>query len=254
MRSVDISHKPETLRSASAYGRIRLRRETVSLIREGKVPKGDVLYACRLAGLIAVKRTPELLPFCHPVGVESAEVQAELLQDCVEVFSTVKGTHKTGYEMEALTAVSVALLTVYDMCKGLDDSMVIEEIKLLEKSGGKSQWSKSLSGLCVKVLSEGAMRELLERELSRLGAVLCEESPQLVVSTVPLELSSVWGISCVVNQKLFTLLPERLKRGVRVGSFRGKPCVEIEADQEVVKAFFESFGGLLGNWADGGAV
>ncbi|MCX8164254.1 MAG: cyclic pyranopterin monophosphate synthase MoaC [Aquificaceae bacterium] len=253
VRTVDISSKPETLRSATAYGRIRLRPETVRAISEGKIPKGDVLSACRLAGMFATKRTPELLPFCHPVNLESAELMVQLKEDCIEVFSFVKGTHKTGYEMEALTAVCVALLTVYDMCKGIDEYMVMEEVKLLEKRGGKSQWSKGLNGTFVKVISEQYLKELIEGKVTSLGAVISEVNYGLIISTKTLEPMEVWGISHVINQKLFSLMPERIKRGVKVGTFEGKPCIEIQEDAEVIEAFFESFGHLLGNWVDGKA-
>ncbi|MFN4319429.1 MAG: cyclic pyranopterin monophosphate synthase MoaC [Aquificaceae bacterium] len=254
MRTVDVSSKPETLRTAKAYGRIRLRAETVRAIREGKVPKGDVISSCRLAGIMASKKTPELLPFCHPVSLEHVEMEVKLREDCVEVLSFVKGIHRTGYEMEALTAVGVALLTIYDMCKGMDDSMVIEEMRLLEKAGGKSQWSKSLEGVAVRVISECGMKEYLEGKLLGLGALISEEDVQLVVSTQRLELSEVWGVSYAINQKLFSLVPERLREGVRVGRLEGKACVEIQPDREVIEAFFGSFGSLLGIWVDGEAI
>ncbi|MFN3814521.1 MAG: cyclic pyranopterin monophosphate synthase MoaC, partial [Aquificaceae bacterium] len=172
----------------------------------------------------------------------------ELGEDLIEVFSYVKGLQRTGYEMEALTSVSVALLTIYDMCKGMDDSMVIEEIKLLEKEGGRSQWSRDLRGLKVKVLSECGLKELIEGKLTALGALIEEEDYQLLVSTQALELSEVWGVSYVINQKLFSLMPESLIEGVKLGLFNGKPCLQLQAKKEVIEAFFESFGSLLGNW------
>ncbi|MFN7064624.1 MAG: cyclic pyranopterin monophosphate synthase MoaC [Aquificaceae bacterium] len=254
MRTVDVSGKPETLRSARAYGRIRLRQETVRVIREGKVPKGDVLSACRLAGIMAGKKTPELLPFCHPISFEHMELEVKVEEDHIEVLSYVKGLQRTGYEMEALTAVSIALLTIYDMCKGMDDSMVIEEIRLLEKDGGKSQWYKGLEGIRAKVLSECGLKELIEGKLASLGALVDEEDYQLILSTQGLELSQVWGISSVINQKLFSLMPHRLREGIKAGIYEGKPCIEIQEDKEVIEAFFESFGGLLGNWVDGEAL
>ncbi len=254
MKTVDVSTKPETLRSASAYGRIRLKKDTVQAIREGRVPKGDVLSACRLAGIMGAKKTSELLPFCHPLTFEHVEVQTQLGEDSVEVYSYVKGIARTGYEMEALTAVSTALLTIYDMCKGMDDSMCIEEIRLLQKEGGKSQWSKSLEGVKVRVLSECGMKDLIEGRLSALRAELSEEDFQLTVSTLPLEMSELWGVSSVINQRIFSLFPEKLKRGIRVGLFEGKPCVELQADTEVITAFFENFGSLLGNWVDGEVI
>ncbi|MEJ5338197.1 MAG: cyclic pyranopterin monophosphate synthase MoaC [Aquificaceae bacterium] len=254
MKTVDVSGKPETLRTASAYGRIRLKPETVKAIKEGRVPKGDVLSACRLAGIMGAKKTPELLPFCHPLSFEHVEVDVRVEEDCLEVFSYVKGVGRTGYEMEALTAVSVALLTVYDMCKGMDDSMTIEEIRLISKEGGKSQWGRNLEGIRVRVLSECGMKELIEGKLSALGAEISEEDFQLTISTLPLEFSEVWGVSAVLNQKLFSLFPHRLRRGVRVGLFEGKPCVEIQEEMDIVQSFFENFGSLIGNWVDGEAL
>lgn len=254
MKTVDVSLKPETLRSAIAYGRIRLKPETVKAILESKVPKGDVISACRLSGIMGAKKTHELLPFCHPLSFEHAEVYTKVGEDFIEVFSQVKGTAKTGYEMEALTAVSVALLTIYDMCKGMDESMAIEEIRLLEKEGGKSQWGRSLEGIRIRVISECGMKELIEGKISSLGGEVSEEDFQLTVSTLHVELSEVWGISSVINQKLFTLFPNLLKRGVRVGIFEGKPCVEIQEDKEIIVAFFENFGNLIGNWINGEAL
>ncbi|NPB08242.1 MAG: cyclic pyranopterin monophosphate synthase MoaC, partial [Aquificae bacterium] len=141
MRTVDVSGKPETLREAVAYGRIRLSPETVKLIREGRIPKGNLPEATKMAGLMGAKRTWELLPFCHPIPLDHVSLEVSLGEDYLEVRAFVRGIARTGYEMEALTAVSTALLNVYDMCKALDEGMVIEEIKLLEKRGGKSDWA-----------------------------------------------------------------------------------------------------------------
>ncbi len=254
MKTIDVSLKPETLRSAKAYGRIRLKEETVRAIREGRVPKGDVLSSCRLAGIMASKKTSELLPFCHPVSFQHVELEVKVGKDFIEVFSFVKGVNMTGYEMEALTAVSVALLTIYDMCKGMDDSMVIEEVRLLEKSGGKSQWAKGLDGVGVKVLSEGSIGDYIKDRLLALGAFLTEDGFKLIVSTKRLDLSEVWGVSHAINQKLFSLVPERLKEGVRVGRLEGRLCVEIQEDEWVVRSFFDSFGHLLGCWIDAEAL
>ncbi len=252
MKTVDVSKKPQTLRTASAYGKIRLKTKTIEAIKEGKVPKGDVLSACRLAGIMGAKKTPELLPFCHPVSLEHVEVDARLGDSYLEVYSFVKGINRTGYEMEALTAVSVALLTVYDMCKGMDDSMQIEEIRLLEKTGGKSQWSRTLEGVRVKVLSECGLKELIEGRLLSLGAELVDEGHDLLLTTQRVSFSEVWGVSSVINQKLFSLMPEALKRGVRVGVCEGRLCIELEEDKALVSAFFDSFGGLIGNWVEDG--
>ena len=137
---VDVSAKPETRRSATAKGSVLMAPETLALIREGAVEKGDVLSVARLAGIMGAKRTPELIPLCHPLALSSVTVDLALSseRDAVEVTATCGLTGRTGVEMEALTAVAVAALTVYDMCKAADRSMRIVDIRLTHKSGGKS--------------------------------------------------------------------------------------------------------------------
>ncbi|QOJ78317.1 cyclic pyranopterin monophosphate synthase MoaC [Infirmifilum lucidum] len=137
---VDITEKPVVYREATARGFIRLRKETVNAIREGKVPKGDVLNVARIAAVQAVKRTWDLLPLCHPIPITSVSVDFNVREDGVEVTVTVKATSKTGVEMEALTGASIALLTVWDMVKALEKDergqypyTSIQEIKVVEK-------------------------------------------------------------------------------------------------------------------------
>lgn len=138
-RMVDTSAKPETLREARASGRIRMQPATLALILDQKLTKGDVLEVARLAGIMAAKRTGELIPLCHPLPITSAQIDFSCLgEDTLVMTSTVRVYGRTGVEMEALTAVSVAALTVYDMCKSVDRGMCIEQIQLEEKSGGKS--------------------------------------------------------------------------------------------------------------------
>ncbi|MEA2754479.1 MAG: cyclic pyranopterin monophosphate synthase [Aliidongia sp.] len=137
---VDVSGKPETDRVATAAGRITMQPETLALIRDHAVEKGDVLSVARLAGIMGAKRTPDLIPLCHPLALSSVRVELKLApeQDAVLIEATCRLVGRTGVEMEALTAVAVAALTVYDMCKAADRSMVIGEIRLTHKSGGKS--------------------------------------------------------------------------------------------------------------------
>jgi cyclic pyranopterin monophosphate synthase len=137
---VDVGGKPETERIARAAGRIRMRAETLALIRAGDAKKGDVLGIARIAAIQAAKRTGDLIPLCHPipltrVAVEFAIDAANSAIDCEVIAQTVG---RTGVEMEAMTAATVAMLTIYDMCKAVDRGMVIEQVRLLEKSGGKS--------------------------------------------------------------------------------------------------------------------
>ncbi len=135
---VDVSAKDVTRRVARASGRVTMKPDTVTVIREHRTPKGDPLEAARLAGIMAAKRTSDLIPLCHPLLLEHVDVTAEIVKDGVELTSSVVMTGKTGAEMEALTAVSAAALTVYDMCKAVDREMTIDRVRLEEKSGGKS--------------------------------------------------------------------------------------------------------------------
>jgi cyclic pyranopterin phosphate synthase len=131
---VDVSQKPMQTRTAVAIGFIRLQPETVKLVRENQMKKGDVLTVAAIAGIQASKKTSELIPLCHPLQITKADVKTELEENGVTVTATLKCIGQTGIEMEALTAVSVALLTIYDMCKAVDKEMVIENISLLEKT------------------------------------------------------------------------------------------------------------------------
>lgn len=138
MKMVDVGSKEKTERVAIARGRISMSAESVQRIREQKVEKGDVLAAARLAGIMAVKRTPELVPLCHPIPISGAEVELSLQEDGVEIAATVKTVERTGVEMEALTAVAAAALCIYDMLKSGDRGMRIDALRLTHKSGGKS--------------------------------------------------------------------------------------------------------------------
>lgn len=139
-RMVDVGEKAVTRRTAVAEGRIVTSPATIRAIREGSTPKGDVLLVAQLAGITATKRTADLIPLCHPLPLTSVEVEVEADEEIpgVRVRATARVDGKTGVEMEALTAVSVALLTVYDMCKALDRGMRIEGVRLLRKEGGRS--------------------------------------------------------------------------------------------------------------------
>lgn len=135
---VDTSEKATTLRRAVASGRVLMSPATVEAVRSHATPKGDPLETARLAGIMAAKRTADLIPLCHPLPLTHVDVQTELRDDGIYLEATVSTHAQTGVEMEALTAVSVAALTIYDMCKALDKSMTITDIRLEEKTGGKS--------------------------------------------------------------------------------------------------------------------
>ena len=137
-RMVDVGDKPATSRLAVARGAVRMAPATLALVREGRAAKGDVLGVARLAGIMAAKRTADLIPLCHPLALTRVEVDLEPQEGRVAIEARVAVTGQTGVEMEALTAVSVAALTVYDMLKAVDRGMVIEEIRVVLKDGGKS--------------------------------------------------------------------------------------------------------------------
>ena len=137
-RMVDVGGKPETARSATATGRIAMHPATLAAIRDGDMPKGDVLASARIAGIMAAKKTAELIPLCHPLALDAVTVEFAFEADGVRATARASLTGRTGVEMEAMTAAAIALLTVYDMAKALDKGMVVEEVRLLEKTGGKS--------------------------------------------------------------------------------------------------------------------
>jgi len=145
-RMVDVSPKEETERTATATAEVTMLPATLALIQEGGVSKGDVLAVARIAGIMAAKKTPELIPLCHPLALSSVTVDlvCDPQRNAVDITATCKLKGRTGVEMEALTAASVAALTVYDMCKAVDRGMVIGPVKLVHKAGGKSgEWKAS---------------------------------------------------------------------------------------------------------------
>ena len=139
-RMVDVTEKGETVRVATARGAVRMKPSTLELIEQGRVAKGDVLAVAQVAGIMAAKLTPDLIPMCHPLAITGVDMRLELNREesSVEISATVRLAGRTGVEMEALTAVSVAALTVYDMCKAVDREMIIDQIRLMHKTGGKS--------------------------------------------------------------------------------------------------------------------
>ena len=141
---VDVGKKEDTKRRATASGKVSMSVETIEALKKQELQKGDVLGVARVAGIQAAKKTSDLIPLCHPLAVNFASVNFRIQESHVEIEATVKTSGKTGVEMEALTACSVTALTIYDMCKAMDKSITIDEIKLLEKTGGKSgNWKRS---------------------------------------------------------------------------------------------------------------
>ncbi|MFH1783416.1 MAG: cyclic pyranopterin monophosphate synthase MoaC [bacterium] len=138
MKMIDIVAKDISSREAVVEGKISLKPSVVRAIRNKKIPKGDVLEAARLAGILAAKKTPSLIPLCHPIPLEYVDIRFSIGVKDIKIKAVVKGNAKTGMEMEALTATAVCALTIYDMCKPLDKEITISEIKLLRKTGGKS--------------------------------------------------------------------------------------------------------------------
>ncbi len=137
-RMVDVGGKAETARVAIASGRITMSAQALAAIQGGEVPKGDVIAAAQIAGIMAAKKTAELIPLCHPLALDAVTVDFSFEDQSVRATATVSLSGRTGVEMEAMTATSIALLTIYDMAKALDKGMVIEQVRLIEKRGGKS--------------------------------------------------------------------------------------------------------------------
>lgn len=141
---VDVSDRAITQRSARASGKVVLSKSVLSLIAEGKTPKGDVLATARIAGIMGAKKTPELIPLCHPISISSVNVDLEIVEDGVKIYSAVTISDRTGVEMEALTAVSIAALTIIDMTKALDPGATITNVQVDEKDGGRNgHWKRT---------------------------------------------------------------------------------------------------------------
>jgi cyclic pyranopterin phosphate synthase len=141
---VDVSDRAITQRSARASAKVVLNKSVLSLIAEGKTPKGDVLATARIAGIMGAKKTPELIPLCHPISISSVNVDLEIVEDGVKIYSTVTISDRTGVEMEALTAVSIAALTIIDMTKALDPGATITNVQVDEKDGGRNgHWKRA---------------------------------------------------------------------------------------------------------------
>lgn len=147
MKMVDVGGKERTERVAVATARLRMQPETIARIREGRVEKGDVLAAARLAGVMATKRTPDLIPLCHPIALTGVTVEVTLDEQGARVRAEVRTLDRTGVEMEALTAAATAALTIYDMVKSVDRGMVIESVQLEHKAGGRTgTWDRGAAG------------------------------------------------------------------------------------------------------------
>jgi len=177
MKTADITYKFNNLRKAKAVGRIKLSPETIKLILDRKIPKGDVLAASQIAGIIGAKKTADLMPFCHPIPIDQVVVNTKVGEDYIEVEAEIKGIWRTGYEVEAMNAVMSALLNIFDMCKAFDSNMVIEGVKVISKSGGKSDWAEDLKGLKAAVItvSDSAFKGKRKDESGEVACKILEE-------------------------------------------------------------------------------
>ncbi len=246
MKTVNVSRKLDTYRTATAVGRIKLPPDCIEKIKGNDLPKGNCAEATKLAGLYGAKATSQLLPFCHPIGYDHAEVEFEIGEDFVEVRATVAGIARTGYEMEALTAVSVALLNVYDMCKGFSTDMVIEGIRLISKSGGKSQHFERLEGVktAVVTISDRASRGEYEDRSGKLAVEMLKELGSEVVfySVVPDE-----------EEEIKKAVEEALQRGADVvitsgGTGLGPRDITPEVLQKMALKEIKGFGEAMRVW------
>ena len=170
---VEVGEKEDTKRRAIARGKIRMKKETLEKIKEGSIKKGDVLSVAQIAGIMGSKKTSDLIPMCHNILLTGANIKFNITSDAIEVEAEVKTTGKTGVEMEALTAVSIACLTIYDMCKSIDKGMTIDSVELIKKTGGKSglYLSKEIKGKVVSVnisQEKGVMKKPIKEGLFKM--------------------------------------------------------------------------------------
>ncbi len=193
----DVSHKVNTLRTATAAATLRACAATIERIKSGSLPKGDALTVAKVAGIQAAKSTAALIPYCHPIPIDFVEVRFDFEDGAVEVVATVKAIYRTGVEMEALTAASIAALTLYDMTKMIDEEVVIESVRLVEKRGGKSDFpapSVQISAAVVTVSDSASAGEREDLSGPTVASVLVEHGVEIaetaVVSDDPAEIQS----------------------------------------------------------------
>jgi cyclic pyranopterin phosphate synthase len=181
----DVSNKVNTLRTATATATLVAKQDTIRRIEYGELPKGDALTVAKVAGIQAAKNTPALIPYCHPVPIEFVDVRFEFEETKVVIKATVKSVYKTGVEMEALTAASVAALTIYDMAKMVDDDLAIVEVRLIEKKGGKSDFVKTGGATATVITVSDTVSEGKGEDVSGPTAVgILEEAGVTIASTV----------------------------------------------------------------------
>lgn len=226
--------KTETLREAMAFGRVIMSCETVNRVREQSVPKGNVLETARIAGILAAKKTPELLPHCHPMPLDGVALDFELQENCICITGVVKTIWKTGVEMEALTAVSVAALTIYDMLKPIDKNMEITGIVLKQKKGGKSDFAEKIPKnlrVAVVVTSDGTHRGTRE---DKSGKIILERLRTLGLENI--EYIILPDEKDLIKKELIRLADEKNCRLIVTtgGTGLGPRDVTVEATREVI--------------------
>lgn len=226
-------NKIETLRTAVAESLITMKSETLSRVKEKTTPKGDVLELARTAGVLAAKKTPELIPYCHPLPIDGVKVDFEFVENGIRITACVKTIWKTGVEMEALTAVSIAALTIYDMCKPIDKEMEIKSTRLIEKKGGKSDFVERIpKGLkaAVMVTSDGTAKGVRE---DKSGKIIRDKLSQLGIENV--EYIILPDEKELIKNELLRLCEKEIRLIVTTGGTGlGPRDVTVEATREVI--------------------
>ncbi len=259
MKVVNVSGKFRTKRKAKAVGRIRLKKETIRKILECRIEKGDVINASKITGILGAKKTPHLLPFCHPVSVDHIHIDMKINEDSIEVIAEVEGVERTGYEMEALTAVTTALLNIYDMCKGIDDSMIIEDVRLVEKCGGKGDILADLKDIkiytvgfdddCKKLVEALKPRSLINIEAEEFNKFSDEKAMFITFfDSVPKDFieARIEGVEVLISDYLFENIGIRGLLSPMVGFTKaGIGLILMSKDKEYVSTIVNNIVPLI---------
>lgn len=229
---IDISEKIETLRSATAETEVRAKMETIDRAWRGETPKGDVLNVAKAAGVLAAKKTPELIPYCHPLAIDAVGIHFERGEGRIVIRAEVKALGRTGVEMEALTAVAVAALTVYDMMKGIDKDVVLGETRLLQKTGGKSDFIESFPmplKTAVLVTSDSVSSG---KKVDKSGRIICEAMKKFPVEVVSYEV--IPDDREIIRSKLLSYVEGKVDLVISTGGTGlGPRDVTAEVTQEI---------------------